>query len=202
MAGLRTNALVALGAASFVAFAGLEPAGDGLSRVAAQVVSGIGFLGAGVILHQGVNIRGLNTAATLWCSAAVGVFAGGGHLIPASIASGFIVAANLCLPPLVRLINKQPLVSAGGETHYVASVTCRSADEAKIRALLLSGVGDGALSLRRLESTNLGDTGHVEVHAFVAAPARNDAALERIIGRLSLEPGVSAAKWHVDTSLD
>jgi putative Mg2+ transporter-C (MgtC) family protein len=50
------------------------------TRVAAQIVSGIGFLGAGVILREGINIRGLNTAATLWCAAMVGTFAGGGQL--------------------------------------------------------------------------------------------------------------------------
>src|SRR5580700_4352470 len=72
MAGLRTNALVAAGAAMFVMMGGLI-AGDGSQgRVAAYVVSGIGFLGGGVILKDGMTIRGLNTAATLWCTAAIG----------------------------------------------------------------------------------------------------------------------------------
>ena len=78
MAGLRTNSLVALGSAGFVAFSSVVGQGDP-TRVAAQVVSGIGFLGAGVILREGANVRGLNTAATLWCSAMVGTFAGGGY---------------------------------------------------------------------------------------------------------------------------
>ena len=65
MAGLRTNALVALGAAGFVVFSSIASGTDSPTRVAAQVVSGIGFLGAGVILREGVNVRGLNTAATL-----------------------------------------------------------------------------------------------------------------------------------------
>ena len=69
MAGLRTNALVALGAASFVIFSQLFPNEVSPTRVAAQVVSGIGFLGAGIIFRDGFNVHGLNTAATLWCSA-------------------------------------------------------------------------------------------------------------------------------------
>jgi putative Mg2+ transporter-C (MgtC) family protein len=77
MAGLRTNSLVVLGSAGFVAFSSVVGQGDP-TRVAAQVVSGIGFLGAGVILREGANVRGLKTAATLWCSAMVGTFAGGG----------------------------------------------------------------------------------------------------------------------------
>src|SRR6202035_5274009 len=76
LAGLRTNTLVALGAASFVVFASLFPGEASPTRVAAQVVSGIGFLGAGIIFREGLNVRGLNTAATLWCSAAVGLLAG------------------------------------------------------------------------------------------------------------------------------
>ena len=78
MAGLRTNTLVAIGAASFVIFAGLFPDEGSPTRVAAQVVSGIGFLGAGIIFREGLQVTGLNTAATLWCSAAVGLLAGSG----------------------------------------------------------------------------------------------------------------------------
>src|ERR1700747_3010593 len=85
LAGLRTNTLVALGAASFVMFAGLYPGEASPTRVAAQVVSGIGFLGAGLIFREGMSVRGLNTAATLWCSAAIGVLAGGGSLVHVSV---------------------------------------------------------------------------------------------------------------------
>ena len=80
LACLRTNTLVALGAASFVVYENLFSSEANITRVAAQVVSGIGFLGAGIIFREGLNVRGLNTAATLWCSAAVGVLAGGGAL--------------------------------------------------------------------------------------------------------------------------
>ena len=79
-AGLRTNALVAAGATLFVLYA-VATEDSSPTRVASYVVSGIGFLGGGVILREGVNVRGLNTAATLWCSAAVGVLAASGHLV-------------------------------------------------------------------------------------------------------------------------
>ncbi len=71
-AGLRTNVLVAVGAAAFVDLAMHLTGSDGAVRVISYVVSGIGFLGAGVIMKQGMDVRGLNTAATLWASAAVG----------------------------------------------------------------------------------------------------------------------------------
>ena len=72
---MRTNTLVALGAAIFITYGRAVSDPDGATRIAAQVVSGIGFLGAGVIFKEGLNVRGLNTAATLWCSAAVGLLA-------------------------------------------------------------------------------------------------------------------------------
>ena len=77
-AGLRTTVLVAVGSAAFSDLGMRLLGADGATRIVSYVVSGIGFLGAGVILKDGTNVRGLNTAATLWCSAAVGTFAGTG----------------------------------------------------------------------------------------------------------------------------
>src|ERR1700749_4879630 len=91
MAGLRTNALVAIGAAGFVIFSAIASGGTNPTGVAAQIVSGIGFLGAGVILREGINVRGLNTAATLWCSAMVGTIAGAGLLPASALAGAFVV---------------------------------------------------------------------------------------------------------------
>ena len=202
LAGLRTNTLVALGAATFVIFAALIPGEASPARVAAQVVSGIGFLGAGLIFREGLSVRGLNTAATLWCSAAIGVLAGAGYLLYATVATAFVVFVNLLLRPIVSFINRQPLTAAEIETGYLVSVTCRSDDEAHIRALLLQGLASCGLALRRLDSTNLEGTAHVAVSALVSASQRIDAEVERIVGRLSLEQTVSAARWQVEAQLD
>src|SRR5262249_10493756 len=101
---------------------------------------GIGFLGAGLIFREGMSVRGLNTAATLWCSAAVGVLAGAGYLAYAALATGFIVFVNLLLRPIVNFINRQPLVASEVETGYLIALTCRAEDEAHVRALLLQGL--------------------------------------------------------------
>jgi putative Mg2+ transporter-C (MgtC) family protein len=202
LAGLRTNTLVALGAASFVVFSDLYPGDDSPTRMAAQVVSGIGFLGAGLIFREGLNVRGLNTAATLWCSAAVGVLAGGGHAAEASFAAGFVVLINLLLRPIVKFINRQPLTTTELEIGYVVSATCRSVDEAGIRALLLHSLAGCPLSLRRIDSTDLEGGERVVVTAFVTADHRIDADVEKIVGRLSLEPSVSAARWRVMADVD
>jgi putative Mg2+ transporter-C (MgtC) family protein len=200
MAGLRTNALVALGACGFVAFSGMVGQGDP-TRVAAQVVSGIGFLGAGVILREGINVHGLNTAATLWCSAMVGTFAGGGYWAPSVAAAGFVVATNLLLRPLVQRLNSRILISGDVETHYTVEITCKGAEEAHMRSLLLHALSQAGLGLRRLDSEDIPDTSKVAVTAQAVAAKRNDGALEQIVGRLSLEPNVSAATWQVDRAI-
>lgn len=198
MAGLRTNTLVALGAATFVLFAKLIPGDASPTRVAAQVVSGIGFLGAGLIFKEGLNVRGLNTAATLWCSAAIGVLCGAGLLAPALLAATLVMTVNLLLRPLVGWINgRLPQAPTEMDPCYGVSVVCKGIEEARVRALLLQGVNSGRLHLTELESSNIEGTDRVTVAATVRAEMRNDAALEQMVGRLSLEPAVTSARWTV-----
>ena len=200
MAGLRTNALVALGAAGFVVFSALVGEGDP-TRIAGQVVSGIGFLGAGVILREGINVHGLNTAATLWCSAMVGSLAGAGLLGASLLAGLFVVGTNLCLRPLVRGINRHFMTKTDGEAQYTVEITCRGAEEAHMRSLLLQALSHAGLGLRRIESEDIPETTRVTVTAQAVAPRRNDGALEQIVGRLSLEASVSAATWQIDRAM-
>lgn len=200
LAGLRTNTLVSLGAAIFVVFEG-QFDDQSPTRVAAQVVSGIGFLGAGVIWKEGLNVRGLNTAATLWCAGAVGLLAGSGFWRHATLAAGLVVGVNLLLRPLVRLVNRQSIETAEIETSYVVNVTCRGADEAKIRSLLVQGFGVNDLHVRELESTDIEGSDRVEVTATLTSQKRREIALEYIVGHLSLDPSVSAARWRAVNTL-
>src|SRR6202790_641787 len=168
MAGLRTNALVALGACGFVVFSFMTGEGDP-TRVASQVVTGIGFLGAGVILREGVNVHGLNTAATLWCSAMVGTFVGAGFWAPGLVAAGFVVLTNLCLRPLVRLLNRRTVLSVDAETCYTVTLTCKSVEEAHLRSLLLHALSQADLGLRRIDSADIADTSKVNITALALA---------------------------------
>jgi putative Mg2+ transporter-C (MgtC) family protein len=106
------------------------------------------------------------------------------------------------LRPIVNFINRQPLTSTELEISYVVSLTCRSPDEAQLRALLLQGLAGSGLSLRRLDSNDVDAGASVVVTAFVHAPHRVDADVERIVGRLSLEPTVSAARWQAEVHLE
>jgi len=102
-AGLRTNTLIAIGAALFTVMSQLF-AGDP-SRVAAQVVTGVGFLGAGAIMRHRGSVQGLTTAALIWVNAAIGVAAGAGHIRLAAMATGITLVAMIALTPLDRQID-------------------------------------------------------------------------------------------------
>lgn len=101
-AGLRTNTLVSVGAAIFVLLSiSITAKGNGdVTRIIAQVVTGIGFLCAGIIFKEGLNVHGLTTAVTVWCCSAVGCLAAAGYFKETFIATFFIIAVNLFLKPL------------------------------------------------------------------------------------------------------
>src|ERR1700689_2025240 len=137
MAGTRTNALVAAGAAAFV-MCGLlldnDPSARG--RIVSYVVSGVGFLGAGVIFKDGANVRGLNTAATIWCSAAIGALSGLGSLNLALVLAAAVLATNLVLRPLAYRIHPALPEAIPIETLYQIELLCRDSRDAYIRSLL------------------------------------------------------------------
>jgi putative Mg2+ transporter-C (MgtC) family protein len=198
-AGLRTNALVALGAALFELFAVLIEGEHGVdpTRIAAYVVSGIGFLGAGVILRDGVSVRGINTAATIWCSAAVGVLAGAGYIPAAAIAAVFILTAHLALRPIARRVDRLPATEETEvETVYIFRAVTKARDEAHIRALVVQSLTRDDFVLHSLRSQDLADSNLVEVIAELHRYGRDDVALENAVSRLSLEPSVSSVTWN------
>jgi putative Mg2+ transporter-C (MgtC) family protein len=108
-AGLRTNMLIAIGSALFtlMSYELADGVGADPTRIAAQIVTGIGFLGAGAIMRTDGGIQGLTTAATIWVNAAVGVAAGGGEYHLAVIATGVTLGVLLLLYPLERLIDRR-----------------------------------------------------------------------------------------------
>lgn len=196
-AGLRTNALVSLGATLFVLMGSYSfdgPEADP-TRVAAQVVSGIGFLGAGVIMKHGASITGLNTAATLWASAAVGMLAGSGQFLVAIVGTGAIILANTFLRPIGRLLDRGVL-PAGRENppvEYEFEVRCPQADEIAVRGLVFDAVHRPEFTVHSVTSTDV--DGGVVILATLRAPERDDEALERAIERVVPEPAVTAVRW-------
>ncbi|MFJ3926714.1 MgtC/SapB family protein [Streptomyces sp. NPDC090022] len=203
MAGLRTNALVAGGAALFVLLSQygflseVPQVGYDGSRVAAQIVSGIGFLGAGVIMRDGLSVRGLNTAATLWCSAAVGCLAGVGLFVLAALGTVGVVGTNLLLRPLGRRLDREPRGGAEVATDYHFEAVCLEAEEAHIRHRLVDALGRPGYQLREIRSQDGPVPGRVTVSALLTAEGEGCKALEEAVSNLSLDPSVSAVSWAV-----
>jgi len=202
MTGLRTNGLVAVGSAMFIMMGGLITGDGSQGRVAAYVVSGIGFLGGGVILKDGFKIRGLNTAATLWCTAAVGTLAGLGFLGFACMGTLGVLAANLILRPVAHLIHRTPLQKDEQEILYRLRCTCRTVDEVNIRTLLIQNVGRTPLTLIALHSLHDELLARVNVRAYLKSLGPKEQALEQIVTRLCLEAGVTTISWEVVAAVD
>ncbi|XFA71959.1 MgtC/SapB family protein [Thermosynechococcaceae cyanobacterium Okahandja] len=201
MAGLVTNTLVAMGAAIFVMFSLMIPGDTSPTRVAAQVVSGIGFLGGGVILRQGLTIRGLNTAATLWCAAALGILAGGGYVVHGLVATVFVIVANTVLPFLCDRLNLQNQRYTGFEYDYQCEIIARLEEESLIRTILLTSIS-GDVQVRSLWSQHPVETpDRVVIRLELICHERRDTAVEVLMNRLSLEPGVLATRWSVEERL-
>jgi putative Mg2+ transporter-C (MgtC) family protein len=105
-AGFRTNILIAMGSCLFTIVGTSFAAGDP-SRVTAQIVTGIGFLGAGAILHSGNSVQGMTTAAMIWVNAALGAAAGLGYIHLSLIGGAMTLAVMLILGPLEREIEER-----------------------------------------------------------------------------------------------
>ncbi|MGV0633403.1 MgtC/SapB family protein [Mycolicibacillus trivialis] len=198
MAGLRTNALVAAGATLFVLYSVATDDVGSPTRVASYVVSGVGFLGGGVILREGFNVRGLNTAATLWCSAAVGVLAAGGHLLFATVATAAIVGTHLLGRPLGRLIDRDHHLEEDHDPRpYRVQLVCLPEREQVLRAQLVRRLGGDDLLLHGLR-TGRDDDGDTVLTAQVLVDGEAAGRLERVVADLSLQSGVDAVHWYAD----
>jgi putative Mg2+ transporter-C (MgtC) family protein len=198
-AGLRTNALVALGAALFVSLSRLMGDANSPTRIASYIVSGLGFLGGGVILRDGLTVKGMNTAATIWCTGAVGTLAGAGFPLEAAAGTAAIVAVHLGLRPVVRWIEARTRTTTDVETYYRLRVTC--ADEAgpHVRTILMRHIGGKPrMSVQGIAMEETEKEGRVIV-ADVYALERNDRALEEVVARLGIEPEVTGVSWQLTT---
>ncbi|MGC2084095.1 MAG: MgtC/SapB family protein [Bradyrhizobium sp.] len=195
-AGLRTNVLVSVGAAAFVDLANHLTGADGSVRVIAYVVSGIGFLGAGAIMKEGMNVRGLNTAATLWASAAVGACAGADMVAQSAALTVFVLAGNTLLRPLVNAIDRIPLNEQSSEASYEIVVMTNAQRAAEIRDILNERLEVAKYPVRETALVYRTDD-QVEIVAELVPLAVDAADLDRITAELEQLAGVQHATWNV-----
>ena len=198
-AGLRTNVLVAVGAAAFVDLAMHLAGADGGVRVIAYVVSGIGFLGAGVIMKQGMDVRGLNTAATLWASAAVGSCAGADMVAQAVALTAFVIAGNTLLRPLVNAINRIPLDERSSEATYYFKLAVAPDALPDMRDRLVEKLESAQYPVADVNVVELGDD-LLEIVATLVSTAVDPNELNAVVVDLQRQPGVRHATWEVNTT--
>jgi putative Mg2+ transporter-C (MgtC) family protein len=195
-AGLRTYSLVSIGAALFVLLASLTGIREEGTRIAAQVISGIGFLGAGVLMRTGLTVHGLNTASTIWCSAAVGVLAGSGFYAAAFLGTIFVLIINIFLRPLADWIGRHSKNKTENAIQYSIQLVCRDRQESRVRTLLIQLLTSSPLALQEVESAVGNEDKHTVIKATLTAVERNDAQIEQITSRLSLERDVIGVSWQ------
>lgn len=195
-AGLRTNVLVSVGAAAFVELGARVGAANGTIQVISYVVSGIGFIGAGVIMKEGAQIRGINTAATLWGSAAVGAFAGAGQLAEAVLVAIFVLAGNTLLRPMVAYIDRRPISPDSTEATYRVHVICAPDDVSEARDLLFEELERHNYPIREIETLSEGEE-VVELAAVLAPSSADPKELDLVTEHLKSHPDVQGATWTV-----
>jgi len=204
-AGILTNLIVCLSAYSFTAFSFLVSVHDikDITRVAAQVVTGIGFLGAGVILREGGNIRGLNTAATVWASGAVGILCCLDNMAYAVMVAVAIVLLHLVLHPISEKIDKMKKYDKSErkqmeEAVYRISVVCPEEQELEIRKYIMHVIKNEPDALLHNLETVTSDENNKKIRAYITTKNNNDALIESLITKVGKNEGIISAGWKID----
>lgn len=169
---------------------------DDIQRVASYIVSGVGFLCSGVIFKENGTVKGLNTAATLWCTAAIGVLTSSGMFSYAFVSTFVLIMANILFRPLSQKIS--PLEEFNEEeSFYKITVICRESKELEIRSLILKETKDTKLALTELDTDDLGNK-KVKIEAtYKFNGKRIDDTIESIISKLTLNNGIKKVGWEI-----
>lgn len=178
--GLRTIILVSLGAFLFVRYSFSFPDSD-MNRIAAQVVAGIGFLGAGVIIKDGKTVKGLTTAATLWCAAAIGVLCSANLLFESAIGTLFILFTNIIL----RSVNSKINNLSGNINYnlYSFSIICEEKNEDQILKIIKEIVKANKASINSIETSDT-ENGNIKLDICIIIYSDGDIITSEIMQKL------------------
>ncbi|WP_299493559.1 MgtC/SapB family protein [Acaryochloris sp. IP29b_bin.137] len=197
---LKTNVLVCIGSSMFVMMSLMHAQDSSPTRVAAQIVSGVGFLGGGVILREGTSVRGLNTAATLWCSASVGTLVGGGFLFPAYLGAAAVVLSNLLMRPLVEQLKFRPHKPGQSASIYRFVLICENHEEKVIRNVLLESVNTEEMMINAWRSESLDSLGkhhQIVLEIELMTAQRNDKLLDDLSEMLQDSSNTQQIRWEM-----
>jgi len=195
IAGMRTHGLVSVGGAAFVV-GGLLIPGDitAPSRIASYVVSGVGFLCAGCIFRDGPTVKGINTAATIWCAAAVGLLTGFGNYAIGFTMMLLVLITNAGLRPVAE--RWRPWAKYENvERIYAVRVSCGEFIEEHVRTVLITAISQAPVRLRAVRSLQIPASGQVEITAEIVTEGDQAREVERIAAAMSMEPATREISW-------
>jgi putative Mg2+ transporter-C (MgtC) family protein len=202
LTGLQTMALVSMGAALFVVLGAYSfHPNSNPAQVAGSIATGIGFLGGGVIVKQGMSVTGLNTAATLWATGAIGALAGAWMWREALTGAGIVIVANGLLHPLGRRMDRvrfEPL-REGLPADYRIDVVCRTEALDRVRARVIDVLGETGFQLKSIGAAPTNTPEQTDVQAELGTDQRDDSQLENAVRMLGGEPEVFSAAWSVQS---
>lgn len=197
VAGIQTNGLVCTGSCLFTLVSFMVDTPEP-TRIAAGIVSGIGFLCSGIIFKDGANVKGINTATTIWCTASIGVIVAAGYVLFGAVATGLIILVNLVFKPIAKKIKPLKALQAETEEYYSLKIICEETKEISIRRMILELVNECGLSIMNLESGDLIGS-KVEIQASLFSPEGTTADTpEKIISSICVLEGVYSAGWKAD----
>lgn len=193
-AGVQTSGLVCTGSCLFALVSFMVDTPEP-TRIAAGIVSGIGFLCSGIIFKNGSNVKGINTAATIWCTASIGVIAAAGYILFGAVATVLVILVNLVFKPIDSRVRPLKSLQAKTEEYYSLKVICEVDKEIAVRRVILDLVKECNLTIMNLESGDLIGS-KVEIHATLLSPERASADTpEKIVSRICVKEGVYSAGW-------
>ena len=187
--GLRTNVLVSLGAFMFnYATYGFFDHDE--SRIASSIVSGIGFIGAGMIIKDGKNIHGLNTAATLWCGAAIGLMTSIGMITEAAIGTALVLISNIILRLFSIYIMDR--IKYSTKEQCIIDIECSKNIEVVIRTAISKYVEKNFLRVVSLDRHEKNESVKLKVTIITSRVQR----IDDLVKNISSEPEVSHISWE------
>jgi putative Mg2+ transporter-C (MgtC) family protein len=202
LTGLQTMALVSMGAALFVVLGAYSfHPNSNPAQVAGSIATGIGFLGGGVIVKQGMSVTGLNTAATLWATGAIGALAGAWMWREAVTGACIVIVVNGFLHPLGKRMDRvrfEPLREEQPADHRI-EVVCRTEAVDRVRARVIDVLGETGLQLRSIGAVPTSAPEQTGVQAELGTDQRDDSQLENAVRILGGEPGVRSAAWSLQS---
>ena len=199
-AGLKTNTLVAVGAAAFtmISISGFGPLSNP-AQVAGGVVTGIGFIGAGVVMRQGSSVQGVNSAATLWATASVGMAFGTGRLI---LALG-VLAATLLAQTVSRSLafvidrHSRPPEALGT---FRVSVQFSPSEHERVRSLWSTFRSQTEIAVASVSETNAAGGGSAAFETHFTWPQNREREIDALVSHLAALPGVTKSEWSQSNS--